>query len=158
VAKVEQVSHSGGRGRRGRSQRVSTSLAEINVVPLVDVMLVLLIIFMVSAPMMQQGFSVRLPQSNRPQSISAEPVYVTVPLTFMKDSTVVLGDTERVGISFLAERVSQELKDRPSQDVYVGGDGQVTFQAIITVMDKLKAGGVDRVMLATSPPDGRRGP
>jgi len=157
VPKVEQVSSGGGRGRRARGQRVATSLAEINVVPLVDVMLVLLIIFMVSAPMMQQGFSVRLPQSSRPQPISAEPVYVTVPLSFLKDSTVLL-DKERIGIRFLAERVSQELKDRPSQDVYVGGDGQITLQALITVMDRLKSGGVDRVMIATSPPDGRRAP
>ncbi len=157
MPKVEQVSSGGGRGRRARGQRVSTSLAEINVVPLVDVMLVLLIIFMVSAPMMQQGFSVRLPQSSRPQPISAEPVYVTVPLSFLKDSTVLL-DKERIGIRFLAERVSQELKDRPSQDVYVGGDGQITLQALITVMDRLKSGGVDRVMIATSPPDGRRAP
>jgi biopolymer transport protein ExbD len=157
VPKVEQVSSGGGRGRRARGQRVSTSLAEINVVPLVDVMLVLLIIFMVSAPMMQQGFSVRLPQSSRPQPISAEPVYVTVPLSFLKDNTVLL-DKERIGIRFLAERVSQELKDRPSQDVYVGGDGQITLQALITVMDRLKSGGVDRVMIATSPPDGRRAP
>ena len=158
MPKVEQVSSGGGRGRRARGQRVSTSLAEINVVPLVDVMLVLLIIFMVSAPMMQQGFSVRLPQSSRPQPISAEPVYVTVPLSFLKDNMVVLGDKERVGIRFLAERVSQELKDRPSQDVYVGGDGQITLQALITVMDRLKSGGVDRVMIATSPLDGRRAP
>lgn len=157
MPKVEQVSSGGGRGRRARGQRVSTSLAEINVVPLVDVMLVLLIIFMVSAPMMQQGFSVRLPQSSRPQPISAEPVYVTVPLSFLKDNTVLL-DKERIGIRFLAERVSQELKDRPSQDVYVGGDGQITLQALITVMDRLKSGGVDRVMIATAPPDGRRAP
>src|SRR4026207_2579695 len=111
MPKGEQVSVAG-RGRRGRGQRVSTSLAEINVVPLVDVMLVLLIIFMVSAPMMQQGFGVRLPQSRTPQPIAAEPVYVTVPLGFNRDNVVLLGQ-QRVGIKFLAERVSQELKGRP---------------------------------------------
>ncbi|MEO6222589.1 MAG: biopolymer transporter ExbD [Vicinamibacterales bacterium] len=157
MPKVEQVSMAGGRGRRGRSQRVSTSLAEINVVPLVDVMLVLLIIFMVSAPMMQQGFGVRLPQSRTPQPIAAEPVYVTVPLGFARDKVVLLGQT-RIGIRFLAERVSQELKGRPTRDVYVGGDGQITLQELITVMDTLKTGGVDRVMIATAPPDGRQTP
>jgi biopolymer transport protein TolR len=157
VPKVEQVSQGSGRSRRGRSQRVSTSLAEINVVPLVDVMLVLLIIFMVSAPMMQQGFGVRLPQSRSPQPIKAEPVYVTVPLTFERDRVVLLGKL-RVGIRFLAERVAQELKDRPTRDVYVGGDGDITLQTLITVMDTLKAGGVDRVMIATAPPDGRQAP
>ena len=157
MPKVEQVSVSGGRGRRGRSQRVSTSLAEINVVPLVDVMLVLLIIFMVSAPMMQQGFGVRLPQSRQPQPIKAEPVYVTVPLTFERDKVVLVGK-QRVGINFVAERVSQELQGRSSRDVYVGGDGQITLQSLITVMDRLKSGGVDRVMIATAPPDGRQVP
>ena len=157
MPKVEQVSPGSGRSRRGRSHRVSTSLAEINVVPLVDVMLVLLIIFMVSAPMMQQGFGVRLPQSRSPQPIKAEPVYVTVPLSFERDRVVLLGKL-RVGIRFLAERVSQELKDRPTRDVYVGGDGDITLQTLITVMDALKAGGVDRVMIATAPPDGRHYP
>ncbi|MEI6246430.1 MAG: biopolymer transporter ExbD, partial [Acidobacteriota bacterium] len=61
---------------------MSTALAEINVVPLVDVMLVLLVIFMVTAPMMQQGFQVNLPQSKKASSISAEPVYVSVPNSF----------------------------------------------------------------------------
>lgn len=157
MPKVEQVSQGGGRGRRGRAQRVSTSLAEINVVPLVDVMLVLLIIFMVSAPMMQQGFGVRLPQARQAQPISAEPVYVTVPLSFMRDNVVLLGE-QRVGINFIAERVSQELKDRSSRDVYLGGDGQITLQALISVMDRLKSGGIDRVMIATAPPDGRQSP
>ena len=57
---------------------MSTALAEINVVPLVDVMLVLLVIFMVAAPMMTQGFAVNLPQSRRATAITAEPVYITV--------------------------------------------------------------------------------
>ncbi|MBK9241359.1 MAG: biopolymer transporter ExbD [Acidobacteria bacterium] len=157
MPKVEQVSQGGGRSRRGRSQRVSTSLAEINVVPLVDVMLVLLIIFMVSAPMMQQGFGVRLPQSRSAQPIKAEPVYVTVPLSFERDRVVLLGKL-RVGIRFLAERVSQELKDRPTRDVYVNGDADVTLQTLFTVLDTLKAGGVDRVQIATAPPDGRQFP
>ena len=157
MPKVEQVSVAG-RGRRGRGQRVSTSLAEINVVPLVDVMLVLLIIFMVSAPMMQQGFGVRLPQARQSQPISAEPIHVTVPLTFDRDGVVFINGKERVGIKFLAERVSQELKDRPTRDVYVGGDGQVYYQSMITVMDRLKSGGVERVMLALAPWDGKQVP
>ncbi len=157
MPKVEQVSVAG-RGRRGRGPRVSTSLAEINVVPLVDVMLVLLIIFMVSAPMMQQGFGVRLPTARQSQPISAEPIHVTVPLTFERDSVVMINRTERVGLKFLAERVSQELQGRATRDVYVGADGQVMYQSVITVMDRLKSGGVDRVMLALGPWDGKQVP
>ena len=84
MPKVQQNTHAGGRGRRGRGARVSTSLAEINVVPLVDVMLVLLIIFMVTAPMMQQGLQVNLPQSRRATPVTAQPIYVTVPADFSR--------------------------------------------------------------------------
>ncbi len=157
MPKVEQVSHGTGRSRRGRGHRVSTSLAEINVVPLVDVMLVLLIIFMVSAPMMQQGFGVQLPQSTRSQAVNAEPVYVSIPRTFGRDQTVLFAG-ERVRLGFLAERVRQELKGRTSQDVYVGADDQVAFGHVITVMDQLKAGGVRNAMFVTAPPDGSRRP
>jgi hypothetical protein len=74
---------SSGRGRRGRNAFVATSLAEINVVPLVDVMLVLLIIFMVTAPMLQQGLEVNLPQASRAKPVNAQPVYVTIPADFI---------------------------------------------------------------------------
>ena len=63
---------------------MSSSLSEINVVPLVDVMLVLLIIFMVTAPMMQQGLSVNLPQARRADPVSAQPIYVTIPATLRR--------------------------------------------------------------------------
>ena len=101
-------SSGGGRGRRGRAYGVSSSLSEINVVPLVDVMLVLLIIFMVAAPMMQQGISVNLPQSRRSPALPAnnEPIYVTVPLAFARNRVVQIGN-ESVRIDVLRERVRQ---------------------------------------------------
>lgn len=155
MPKVEQVSQNTGRSRRGRSVRVTTSLAEINVVPLVDVMLVLLIIFMVSAPMMQQGYSVQISQSTRSQSINAEPLRVEVPRTFARDQTVLL-QGEPVRLGFLAERIRQALQGRPSQDVYLAPDGQVTMQAVTSVMDQLLAGGVRNVAMPTRPgTDGR---
>src|SRR3954454_19225574 len=99
---VQQNTHAGGRGRRGRGSRVSTTLAEINVVPLVDVMLVLLIIFMVTAPMMQQGLQVNLPQARKATPVSATPVYVTVPADFSRSHTVQLGK-DSIRIDFLVE-------------------------------------------------------
>src|SRR5437762_11258014 len=110
MAKLEQMTGLPVRGaRRTRGMRVSTQLAEINVVPLVDVMLVLLVIFMVTAPMMQQGFGVHLPQASRSTSISA-PVVVTVPVSFRTDGKVRL-DSEAVPLDVLAERVRQKLAD-----------------------------------------------
>src|SRR5687768_18619442 len=106
MPKVQSFDHEkGGHSRRGR--RTSTSLAEINVVPLVDVMLVLLIIFMVTAPMMQRGLEIQLPVARRGQPISAEPVYVTLPLSYRKDRRVAigpLGKEELVPIDVLGER------------------------------------------------------
>ncbi len=123
---------SGGRRRRGR--RTSTSLAEINVVPLVDVMLVLLIIFMVTAPMMQRGIDVKLPTSRRAAPISSERVFVTVPLSYRNDRRVKLGD-EDVRIDVLGERVRQALLTQPNKQVFLRLDGGVTAQEFMDVMD-----------------------
>jgi biopolymer transport protein TolR len=140
---------SGRGGRRARSVRVSTSLAEINVVPLVDVMLVLLVIFMVTAPMIQQGFPVNLPQSRQSRSIDA-PVLVTVPLSFRKDRRVQV-DEEFVGFSVLAERVRQAIGQRERKQVVLAGDAGVTLGEFIMVMDRLVEGGVENVGMQTQP-------
>src|SRR5215475_5184709 len=95
-----------GGGRLTRARRVSATLAEINVIPLVDVMLVLLIIFMVAAPMLQRGVEVKLPVSARSQEISGERVFVDVPATFRKDRRVFI-DKESIGMPALAERLRQ---------------------------------------------------
>jgi biopolymer transport protein TolR len=146
------ASNGGGRGRRGRAQSVSTSLAEINVVPLVDVMLVLLIIFMVAAPMMQQGISVNLPQSRRSPALPAnnEPIYVTVPLAFARNRVVQIGN-ESVRIDVLRERVRQLIEPRSAKEVFLRADGGVTVQQVMEVMDRLKEGGVEKVGMVTQP-------
>ena len=149
MPKVHQTLGSNG-GRRGRSARVSTTLAEINVVPLVDVMLVLLIIFMVTAPMMQQGLQVNLPQSRRSTPVAAQPVYVTVSADFSRTRTVQL-DKDSVKIDFLQERVRQAILARDDKSVYIRADAAATVQDIATVMDKLKEGGVEKVGWMTKP-------
>jgi biopolymer transport protein TolR len=139
-----------GSGRRARVMRVSTSLAEINVVPMIDVMLVLLVIFMVAAPMMQQGFPVQLPQARRAQAIN-EPVTVTVPYSFRNDRRVRLGD-EAVGIDVLPERVRQAMSGQLKQNVTLASDGKVTMDDVMRVFDALIAGGVDQVSIQVQPP------
>lgn len=136
----------GGRSRRGRAARVGTSLSEINVVPLVDVMLVLLIIFMVTAPLMQRGLDVTLPEARRAQQINAERLFVTVPLAYREDRMVQIGD-ESVRVDLLHERIRQTLLDQGDKDVYLRGDGGITYQELMSVIDQLKEGGVEQVAL-----------
>jgi biopolymer transport protein TolR len=155
MPKVQQIGSGGnGRTRRGRGARVTTVLNEINVVPLVDVMLVLLIIFMVTAPMMQQGLNVNLPQSRRAAAVTAEPIYVTVPLTY-RTTRVVQIDKDEVRVDILNERIKQALLMRTDKSVFVRGDGGVTLQELMQVMDKLKEGGVEKVGIVSRPPDAR---
>jgi|SRR5688572_29519912 len=151
MPKVQQNGGSGsGRGRRARGLRVSTSLAEINVVPLVDVMLVLLIIFMVAAPMMTQGMQVNLPVARKSPNINVKPIYITVPATFAADRMVQIGD-ETIRVDVLAERVRQTALTLDEKSLFVRGDGAVAFKDIVFVMDKLKEGGIEKVGLVTVP-------
>ena len=140
----------GGRGRRGRGSRVATSLSEINVVPLVDVMLVLLIIFMVTAPMMQQGLEVNLPRAQRAAAVSAQPVYVTLAADYRQTKVVQL-DKDEFRVDLLAERARQKLLTREDKSVFVRADGGASIQDLMEVLDKLKEGGVEKVGIMSQP-------
>jgi biopolymer transport protein ExbD len=144
----------GGRSRRMHHPRVTPSLSEINVVPLVDVMLVLLIIFMVAAPMMHRGLDVNLPVSRQAPAIAAERLYVTVPLSFARDRVVQLNE-ERIRVDVLGERVRQLMLSREDKEVFLRGDGGVTLQQLMDVMDRLKQGGVEKVGIVSRQPDER---
>ena len=139
---------------RGRGRRVAGTLAEINVVPLVDVMLVLLIIFMVTAPMIQRGVDVKLPVATRTQQIQGERLFVTVPLAYRQNRLVFLGD-EPLRVEILQERVRQKMEGRADKQVYLRGDGAVTYQELMEVFDKLKGAGVLDVGLVNRLPGER---
>jgi biopolymer transport protein TolR len=141
-------------GRLGRGRRVSSSLAEINVVPLVDVMLVLLIIFMVTAPMIQRGVDVNIPISTRSGQIANERVFVSVPLQYRQNHVVFLGD-EPIRAEIFQERVRQKMEGRTDKEVYLRGDGGVQYQELMEVFDRLKAAGVEKVGLVTKLPSER---
>jgi biopolymer transport protein TolR len=153
---VPTVHHNGGGsgGRRGRGARVNTTLSEINVVPLIDVMLVLLIIFMVTAPMMQQGLQVNLPQARRADPVNAQPITVTVPADFRQTRMVQL-NSDNVRLDVLQERLRQVILGRDDKSVYVRGDGTATLQDLFDVTDKLKEAGVDKVAVMSKPREGR---
>jgi biopolymer transport protein TolR len=133
---------------RSRGRRVSTSLSEINIIPLVDVMLVLLIIFMVAAPMMQRGVEVNLPVASRTQPVNEARVYITVPLSYRDDGRVYI-DEEAIPLEFLAERMRQSMTDTDQKDVFLRGDAAVQLQELLEVMDRLREAGIERVGIVT---------
>jgi biopolymer transport protein TolR len=141
--------NAGGRHQRGR--RVAPALAEINIIPLVDVMLVLLIIFMVAAPMLQRGVEVNLPVASRSQEIASERVFVTVPISFREDKQVFLGQ-EGINVNALAERMRQLMVNKTDKQVFLRGDGGVQLQELLDVMDRLKAAGVEKVGIVSRLP------
>ena len=148
--------HTGGgvtSARSGRGRRVSSSLAEINVVPLVDVMLVLLIIFMVTAPMIQRGIDVRLPVARRSNTVEGERIFVTVPASFKTDGMLYV-DSERVPAAAMQERIRQRMEGVAEKRVYLRGDGSVALQELMSIIDRLKdAGVVDVGLVARAPGD-----
>jgi len=146
---IAAAPNAGGRHQRGR--RVGPTLAEINVIPLVDVMLVLLIIFMVAAPMLQRGIEVSLPVSSRAQNISSERIFVSVPASFMTDRRVFLGK-EPVRLELLAERIRQMLVNRSDKQVFIRVDRTLPVQGMIDVMSELRAAGVQDLGLPIEPP------
>jgi biopolymer transport protein TolR len=142
----------GGVTRRGR--RVASSLAEINVVPLVDVMLVLLIIFMITAPMIQRGIDVNLPVAARAAQIAGERVFVTVPLNY-REAHIVYLDQEPIRTEILQERIRQKMERLTDKQVYLRGDGGVQYQDLMDVFSRLKAAGVEKVGLVGKLPGER---
>jgi biopolymer transport protein ExbD len=140
--------------RGGRARRVSTSLAEINVVPLVDVMLVLLIIFMVTAPMINRGIDVNLPVARRVQAMTGERIEVTVPLSYRTDRKIYLGDVAMDPVR-LQETVRQKIEHASQKDVFLRGDRGVLLGELVEVTDLLKAAGVEHVGLVTKMPGER---
>ena len=139
-----------GGASRGRSRRVATTLAEINVIPLVDVMLVLLIIFMVTAPMLQRGVEVKLPQAAKAQEISSERLFVDVPLSFRTDQRVYI-EKEPIRLPLLRERLRQRLQNRTDKDVFLRIEGTLTVQDMMKVGDELRAGGARNMGVITEP-------
>ncbi len=139
---------------RGRGRRTAPSLSEMNVVPLVDVMLVLLIIFMVTAPMIQRGIDVTLPVATRASGLMSERLFVTVPLSYAQNRHVWLDDQE-VRVEVLTELVRQRMETADSKQVYLRGDTGVPLGQLMEVIDRLKAAGVQDMSILTLKPGER---
>lgn len=130
------------------------AVSEINVVPYIDVMLVLLIIFMITAPIVQQGVEVELPKlaANSLTPEQQEPVILTVSKT--GEYYLNVGDDLKNPVSndVVAERVALILKLKPQTPVLVRGDKQVDYGAVTTAMVLLQSAGVEKVGLMTDQP------
>src|SRR5262249_11516288 len=134
--------------QQGRTQ---SSLSEINVTPLVDVMLVLLVIFMVTAPILQTGLEVNLPKTRESKSEPQKPKSVVVSID--KDGNIYLStqtEAKQVNVNDLASLLSQKLGESGERRVYVRGDGETPYRIIAYVLDTAKQAGAD-VSLVTEP-------
>ena len=123
-------------------------MAEINVTPMVDVMLVLLVIFMVTAPLLQQGVKVDLPDANaEPMKTSTEERIV---LTLTKDGKAYIGKTE-VPIERITEILSTNEKLKTDKELYLHADQSLPYGLVVKVMAAAKAGGAETLAMVTDP-------
>ena len=121
--------------------------AEINVTPLVDVMLVLLIVFMVTAPMIAAGLHVNLPQAKAAQKLDPKPPVI---LTFSTDKTITL-DGEKYPLEKIIEAVEARLGDDKSQPIHLRADRDASYGDVVGLMDLLAANGLTRLAVLTGP-------
>lgn len=122
-------------------------MSEINVTPLVDVMLVLLIIFMVTAPLMQQGVEVALPEAVAENVQSTEQKLV---LTLTKDRRAYLGQSE-IPLERLEELLSANAKLKADKELYLHADQELPYGVVVQVMAAAKRGGAENLAMVTDP-------
>ena len=129
-----------------KAGRTETSMSEINVTPFVDVVLVLLIIFMLTAPVLQSGIEVTVPKTRTVKAISEERLVITI----TKGQEVYLGN-DHVNLNELGNLLHKKIRDPQGQAVYVRADQDVAFGAFATVMSTVKQAGITNVSIVTEP-------
>jgi biopolymer transport protein ExbD/biopolymer transport protein TolR len=128
------------------SGRTQTGLADINITPLVDVVLVLLIIFMVTAPVLQSGIDVSVPKTRTVKQITEERMVITI----NKEQRVFLGN-DAININEIGAKLRQRIRDPRNQSIFVRADENVPFGAFATVMDAVRLAGFNNVSIVTQP-------
>ena len=129
-----------------KNGRTESSLSEINVTPFVDVVLVLLIIFMLTAPVLQSGIEVSVPKTKTVKAVSEERLTITI----TKNQEVYLGN-DHVKLDELGALLRKKIRDPQGQSVYVRADENVAFGAFATVMSTVKQAGITNVSIVTEP-------
>ena len=130
----------------GANGRTQTSMAEINITPLVDVVLVLLVIFMLTAPVLQSGIEVAVPKTRTVKEITEQRMVVTI----ARDQTVYLGDSP-VNLQDLGSKLRHPGQDESRQVIYLRADERVPFGAFASVMDAIKQAGITNISIVTQP-------
>ncbi len=139
----------GGRGGRHGGRRRSQPIAGINVTPMVDVMLVLLVIFMVTAPLMTSGVPVDLPSANaKPITGDDRPLTVSI----KADGSIWLSEDTTVQLDELAPKLKAMSNNNPEARIFVRGDGAITYGRMIEVLTNLQGAGLNKVALITQLP------
>ena len=130
----------------GDNRRIGTSLAEINIIPLVDVVLVLLLIFMLTAPMMYRGIDVNLPKAaSKPTAVEERMI-----LTVTKDRTLYLNE-KPVSLATLDTQLRDAFKGRTDKTLYLKADAGLAYGAVIETMDRVRRAGIERLGMVTEP-------
>ena len=130
----------------GDNRRIGSSLAEINIIPLVDVVLVLLLIFMLTAPMMYRGIDVNLPKAAaKPTAVEERMV-----LTVTKDRTLYLND-KPVSLATLDSQLRDAFKARTDKTLYLKADAGLNYGAVVETMDRVRRAGIERLGMVTEP-------
>ena len=119
---------------------------DINVTPFIDVVLVLLIIFMVTAPVLQSGIDVSVPKTRTVKQITEERMVITI----NKEQRVFLGN-DAININEIGAKLRQRIRDPRNQSIFVRADENVPFGAFATVMDAVKQAGFSNVSIVTQP-------
>ncbi len=128
------------------SGHTRTSLSEINITPLVDVVLVLLIIFMITAPVLQSGIDVSVPKTRTVKEITQQRLVLTID----REQNIFLGD-KPVNLAQLPTLLHQPNTDAASQIIYLRADEQVPFGAFASLMDAVKQAGITNISIVTQP-------
>ena len=133
-------------GSSDGGRRIGSNLAEINIIPLVDVVLVLLLIFMLTAPMMYQGIDVNLPKaSSRPTAVEERMV-----LTVTKDQKLFLNQ-KQVGPAALESAIREAFKGRNDRTLYLKADAGLAYGTVVETMDRVRRAGIERLGMVTEP-------
>ncbi|MBZ5523022.1 MAG: biopolymer transporter ExbD [Acidobacteriia bacterium] len=122
--------------------------SNINVTPMVDVMLVLLIIFMVITPMLQKGVTVKLAQANNPIQMPDADKEDALIVAVMNDGSIFF-DTQKVTAAELTTKVKDRITNRADKHVYVKADARAKYKAVVDVVDDVRSAGVDQLGLLT---------